>query len=495
MAAPARTPSVSDHFVPLTPGVTGMNVSTASGRTSRDQRLTRLAGLATIVALTVLLLLPALFNGYPILFPDTADYLLRSQTLIPSPLRALGYALWLRLAGGGTSLWLPVIAQSLLLAALVWRTVRIFGRPRLGAALGAALIMVVVTSIGWVSSKAMPDVFVATVILGVYLTACHWTALGIGGRALAIAAVAIGATMHLTNALVGAAALGAILVLRWEDRADRAARRAWVGAALLLVAATIGTRVYENVRREDAKLPFNGSVFVLSHLVETGLAQQLLQERCATEQFALCPVRDTLTRDAEMFVWRPENSPRWFVLHDDPALIREETTHILGGIVRHHPLALASSIVGYTARQLFSFRVNDEIWRHRNRTEVHRVIGLMYPSQLPVQERARQQENTLRLPWTPLVHLIAFLAAAAISLVLLRRERLAHRIQAANAAGFHVIVWVTLLANAAICANLASVFSRYQSRVSWLLPFAVVISLLERSQSTLRASESRTTHA
>jgi hypothetical protein len=112
-----------------------------------------------------------------------------------------------------------------------------------------------------------------------------------------------------------------------------------------------------------------------------------------------------------------------------------------------------------------------------------------------VEERARQQENTLRLPWTPLVHLIAFLAAAAISLVLLRRERLAHRIQAANAAGFHVIVWVTLLANAAICANLASVFSRYQSRVSWLLPFAVVISLLERSQSTLRASESRTTHA
>jgi hypothetical protein len=365
----------------------------------------------------------------------------------------------------------------------------------MAVALGAAVLMTVANSIGWVSSKAMTDVFVAMVILGVYLVACHWYTLGVAGRALAIASVAFGATMHLTNVLVGGAVLAAILVLRWPDRANRVVRRAWLGAALLLGASGGMTRAFEYVRRDATQQPFNGSMFVLSHLVETGLAQQLLQERCATEQFALCPVRDTLTRQVEMFVWRPETSPRWFVLHDDPTLIREETLHILGGMVRHHPLALASSVASYTARQLVTFRVNDEIWRHRNRTEVQRVIARMYPADLPVQERARQQENTLRLPWTPLVHLVAFLAAAGFSLVLLRRARSAHSIHATNAAGVHVIVWVTLIANAAICANLASVFSRYQSRVSWLLPFAVLLSLLERSRSATLLNEPRTTHA
>jgi hypothetical protein len=441
-----------------------------------------LAAAATIVVFTLLLLVPALFNGYPILFSDTADYLLRSETLLPSPIRAPGYAFWLRLTSGGATLWLPIIAQSLMLAALVWQTVRVFGRPRPAAALGGALTMTLMTSIGWVSSKAMPDVFVVMVVLGLYLIACHWPALGAPGRVVAVASVAVGATMHLTNALVGVAVLAAVLLLRRPERRVRAARQAWLGAALVLVAATIGTRSYDYVRRDRTQQPFNGSMFVLSHLVETGLAEQLLEERCATEQFALCPVRDTLTRQVEMFVWRPETSPRWFVLHDDPALIRDETMHLARGIVRHHPFALAGSIVDYTAQQLVTFRVNDEIWRHRNRTEVQRVIARMYPNDLPAQERARQQENTLRLPWTPLVHLVAFLAAAAFSLVLLRRERLARRIAATNAAGFHVVVWVTLVANAAICANLASVFSRYQSRVSWLLPFAVLLSLVERNK-------------
>ena len=39
---------------------------------------------------------------------------------------------------------------------------------------------------------------------------------------------------------------------------------------------------------------------------------------------------------------------------------------------------------------------------------------------------------------------------------------------------------IPLVVNAAICANLAAVFSRYQSRVSWLLPLAVIATLLER---------------
>jgi hypothetical protein len=494
MAAPARIPSVSDPYTPLTPGASGADAALATDGRPSPQNGRILATVAMSVAIAMVLLLPAIFNGYPILFSDTADYLLRSETLLPSPIRAPGYAFWLRFTSGGTGLWLPVVAQALMLSALAWQVVRVVGRPRPAATLGGALAMVLFTSVGWVSSKAMPDLFVAMVVLGLYLIACKWNALGAAGRALAIASVAVGATMHLTNALVGAAALAAMLALQLAERADRKALRPWTAAALLLVASAAGSRAYDYVRRDVAQ-PSNGGMFVLSHLVETGLAEQLLQERCEFERFALCAVRDTLTRPVEMFVWRPESSPRYLVLHNDPALIRSETLHLLRGIVRHHPFALAGSIVAYTARQFVTFRVNDEIWRHRNRTEVQRVIARMYPNELPAQERARQQANTLRLPWTPLVHLIAFLAAAAFSIVMLKREHAARRTTVGNVAGFHVMVWITLIANAAVCANLASVFSRYQSRVSWLLPFAVLLSLVERGTRRFAARDLSTAQA
>ena len=434
----------------------------------------------TIVGVTLALLLPALFNGYPILFSDTADYLLRSQSLIPSPIRAPGYALWIRLTSGGATLWLPVIAQALFLATLIARTLRLFGRPDARRTLGAGVVLTIGTSAGWVASKAMPDLFVAMVVLGLYLIAAHWERLGTGDRILAVASVLVGGTMHLTNILVGGAVLLALLMLRRVEPRTRAVRCGWIRAATLLVASAAITRGYEYLRRDTTETGWNGSMFVLSHLVESGLAERLLQDRCGVEQFALCPVRDTLTRSVDLFVWRPLQSPRYFVLHDDPALIREETSHILGGVVRHYPLALAGSIVSYTARQLVAFRVNDEIWRHRHRTEVQRVIMDIYPGDLPAQERARQQENTLRLPWTPLLHLIVFLAAAAFSLITLRRAFADRAITLADSTGLHVVVWVTLIVNAAICANLAAVFSRYQSRVSWLLPLAVIATLLER---------------
>ncbi|MFL5562123.1 MAG: hypothetical protein ACJ79K_11660 [Gemmatimonadaceae bacterium] len=484
MAAPARTRPVSDSFNPLTPGVAGLH-DVSSGRTDRSPRLRpAIASLATIAGLTMLLLLPAFFNGYPILFSDTADYLLRSETLLPSPIRAPGYAFWIRFTSAGSTLWLPVVAQAFFLAALLWQTLRAFGRAHPAETLGITFALTVGTSIAWVSSKAMPDVFVALVVLGLYLIACHWTKIGWFGRALSIAAVFVGSTMHLTNVLVGCAVLVVIFVLRRRGPVNRQTARTLTGATILLLASAVVTRGYESLRRDEPPQPFNGSMFVLSHLVETGLAQQLLQERCGSEQFALCPVRDTLTRSVDIFVWRPKESPRYFVLHDDPALIRAETSRLLGGIVRNHPLALAASVLGYTGRQLVAFRVNDEIWRHRHRTEVQRVIARMYPADLPAQEVARQQENTLRLPWTSMLHLVVFLACAAFSLVMLSRASIERELRIDNAVGLHVIVWVALIANAAICANLASVFSRYQSRVSWLLPFAVVITLLERG--TLR---------
>lgn len=483
MAAPPATRPIVDSLTPSTAG--GPRLSTpADGAGADDGAAAPAFAIAsaclTLAGLTLLLLLPALFNGYPVLFADTADYLLRSRTLSPSPIRAPGYAVWIRVTSAGLTLWLPVIAQSALIAALAWRTLRAVGKPGPFTIFAAGLALATGTSVAWASSKAMPDVFIAGLILGLYLVAAHWGAMGIAARTLAVAAVIVGGTMHLTNLVVGASALAAMILLG-KSVTPQLTRASWLRAGAALVAAAGLMRAFERAP-QDARpaAGSNSDVFVLSHLVETGLAQRLLQDRCGMESFALCPVRDTLTRQVELFVWRPEQSPRYLVLGDDPALIRRETRHILRGVVTHYPFALGASIVRYTGEQFLSFRVNDDIWRHERRTHVQRAIIAVFPGDLPAQEAARQQANTLRLPWTTAVHLVVFLAAVAFSLIVLLRAASARELALDRAAGLHVVVWVTLIVNAAVCANAASVFARYQSRVSWLLPFAVIATLVEQ---------------
>src|SRR5690348_4553339 len=127
MASTIPTRPAAGDYSPLTAAGTGTR-GEQDERSPRSLR-TGIAAVLTIAGVTLALLLPALFNGYPILFSDTADYMLRSQSLLASPIRAPGYALWIRLTAAGTTLWLPVVAQSLFLATLVVRTLRQFGRP------------------------------------------------------------------------------------------------------------------------------------------------------------------------------------------------------------------------------------------------------------------------------------------------------------------------------------------------------------------------------
>ena len=73
-----------------------------------------------VPAATLLLLGPALINGYPLVYADTGTYLTSGFQLgIPAD-RPLGYGLFCRLfSGDGLSLWGVVIAQALLSAVVL----------------------------------------------------------------------------------------------------------------------------------------------------------------------------------------------------------------------------------------------------------------------------------------------------------------------------------------------------------------------------------------
>src|SRR5689334_14140707 len=123
----------------------------------------------TYLLALVALLLPAIWNGFPLVYPDTGGYLARPLTGTLELGRSAFYGAFL-IAGSPLSFWPNIIAQAALVLWLIALTLRVNGlgrRPWL--LLGIVLVLTVATSLPWFASQMMPDVLFPAGVLAVYL--------------------------------------------------------------------------------------------------------------------------------------------------------------------------------------------------------------------------------------------------------------------------------------------------------------------------------------
>src|SRR6202158_961087 len=125
--------------------------------------------LGAYAAAVFLLLVPALWNGFPLLFFDTGGYLARpfDGTLAAGGSAVYGY--WLS-AGAFGNFWPVVIAQS---ALTVWIVALMLKSHGLGDKPLSLVVLVgllsVATPVPWLAGHLMPDLFAGLSVLALYL--------------------------------------------------------------------------------------------------------------------------------------------------------------------------------------------------------------------------------------------------------------------------------------------------------------------------------------
>jgi hypothetical protein len=125
-----------------------------------------------LAAGTLLLLLPALINGYPLVYPDTGAYLRQAIELHGAPDRPPYYSLLIFPMHLKLSLW-PVIAmQSLAIATAL----RVMVYSTIPGARGLHYLIVTAvltasTSVGWHADQIMPDAFTGLLAIVVFVIA------------------------------------------------------------------------------------------------------------------------------------------------------------------------------------------------------------------------------------------------------------------------------------------------------------------------------------
>ncbi|MEA2773303.1 MAG: hypothetical protein QOD93_6265, partial [Acetobacteraceae bacterium] len=126
----------------------------------------------TVPAAAMLLLWPAVWNGFPIVFADTGTYLSQAINHYAGWDRPIFYSLFMLPLHLTVTVWPVVVVQALLAAWVAWLVVRALAPDVSSIAfIAGAAALSICTWLPWLVSELMPDLFTPLLVLVLCLLA------------------------------------------------------------------------------------------------------------------------------------------------------------------------------------------------------------------------------------------------------------------------------------------------------------------------------------
>jgi hypothetical protein len=418
----------------------------------------------------IALVAPALWNGFPLIFPDTGGYMTRPLEGTLDLGRSALYGLFL-LAGIPFAFWPVAIVQSALAAWLIALSLRALGYGgRAWLAFAIVALLSVATSLPWLASQLLPDIWFPAAVLALFLLAFRSGRLALWECCLLIGVIAFASASHMAAAGLCVGLLAALWLLGRFPRFELP--RLHLSLAAVAVAAGVLLCPVSNwaITGTFGFTP-GGSSFLFGRLVEDGIVARYLEDRCPDAALRLCAYKADIPDDADDWLWDP-NSP--FRKLDGWEGIGNEERDIILATLARYPLLHFTTAIGDIFDQLTSFQT--EISLDDNLPTIGSITEWA-PQLLPQLMAARQQNGRIDVDDLNLVHVpVAALAMLGLVAVLAFRRRLKLPPDL-NALG--VVVLISLVINAAICAICSHAVDRYQSRLTPLALFALTLFAIE----------------
>lgn len=414
------------------------------------------------------LLAPGLWNGFPLIFPDTGGYLARPFEHTLEMGRSAFYGVFLAL-GVPFDFWPNVVAQAAATLWLIILTLRAHGFggcPLL--ALGIVLVLAIGTALPWYAGQLMPDIFFPAAVLALHLLAFRNDALGRWERLGLAAVIAFSIPTHMA---ILALCLGIIVALLLLSRITvLALPRPRLTLASAAVAAGIALSLLTNLA-VAGKFIFTpgGESFLFGRLIDDGMIARYLKEHCPDPSLKLCAYADKLPAEADDWLWG--NETPFYKLGGWQDYAAEER-RIIADTLLLYPGQHVVNAIRAVLWQLVLFKsdVTTNPWHN---APAMGVFEQLTPQLLPRLRAARQQAEPFDLRPINILHVpIAALSAAGLvaAFVLRRRWHIAPPAQALCAT-----VLIALFINAAISGIFSHAVDRYQNRLMPLATLAVIV--------------------
>ena len=434
-----------------------------------------LARAGAILLGAMLMMWPAIFNRYPLLYPDSMTYLANGSPVARAlflhqlsdyyGMRSFIYSLVILPFHWNATLWPIVALQALLTAYVIWLVVRSI-LPKRTALWYLALVafLSLLTSASWFVSLIMPDILGPVLYLSIYLLVFARDTLSrperIGAAAIACWAVASHAT-HLMLAVGICLLLAALWVIFRKGFMSGRLKALGEVAAIVMIAAVaqvaLNSYLYGKPSLNGERPPF-----LTARLIADGPGRWYLEQHCSEMRFAGCGRLRDLSHDSDQFLWADDGVWKTSSSHAQEQMLNEEIPFALATL-RTYPRAQLSKSASNFWQQLSTFEIgfDPNHWMVQQFDEV-------LPSGKARFLQSRQAANDLPFDFLSMIQnwtVVVSLALIVIFGILLWRR------WTPRLAGLALVIIPAVLANAFVTGVLSTVEDRYQSRVVWLIPF------------------------
>lgn len=409
--------------------------------------------------------LPAVVNGYPLLFWDSGLYISGLRGNFPGMPVYYKLLVWVISTPPG-GLWLVVLVQSAVTTWILLLTMRAAGMVSVWATACAAAAVMAFTQLPWLASWIMPDLFGGLGILALFLLVFCRDQLARVEAAALLVLLAFSALAATANLLLFAATGTLALVLQ-RAVADPAPRSSWVWGACLIGAVVVLAVLPNAMLYGKPSINAGGSALFFSRTVDTGIMQPYLRAHCPTLSAPVCaqlPAIEASSPGGQPFLWDgPADAlDAW---HDpDGSIGRIATAAAFSDLPKLAAFALGD-IAGLAARPVLEYHAHGEFVPLDADDEGPRqTIEQRYPDQLAQFLSARQQLGTLRNYFPAPLYLATSLLGYALLLLSLTFSFRAHPRLAMLALA--TLAFVTL--GLVIHGGLVGAYARYHAKLGWV---------------------------
>ena len=421
---------------------------------------------AAAIAIPLMLIAPALWNGYPLLQWDTGGYLARWYEGYLVPSRSTVFGLYLHF-GQDSRFWINLGIQALATLWILQLTLRVFGMMRPLRLLAVSTALILTTALPWLASTLLTDIFTGLSVLALFVLVLHGDKISGIEKCSLFAFVAFCAATHSATlaVLLGLCCTG--WVVRPFLRPRIAVSGLAQGSLTIVAGAAMLLSANFALSGQVAWTP-GGYGVAFGRMLQDGIVAQYLRDYCPQQKLKLCPYRNELPATADQFLW---GNSMFNTLGRFKGM-NDEMSFIVTRSLAEYPRWNAEAALAATARQLVRVATGEGTngWI----PHTYGIIERYLPEQLTPMRAARQQHwqldftaiNRLHIP----VALTSMLLVVAILATAIWRRRLDDLTLLA------ATVSLALLGNALVCGVISGPHDRYGARMAWVATFAVLIA-------------------
>ena len=420
------------------------------------------------VAIPLMLVLPALWNGYPLLQWDTGGYLARWYEGYLVPSRSTVFGLYLHF-GQDSNFWINMGIQALATLWIVQLTLRVFDILRPWPLTAISLALILTTALPWLASTLLTDIFTGLSVLALFILVVHGSRISTIEKWSLFAFTAFAASTHSATlaVLLGLCGAGWIAVPFLRGRI--AVSGLLQGSLTLVAGAAMLLSANFALSGQLAWTP-GGYGVAFGRMLQDGIVKRYLDDHCPQQKLKLCPYRNELPATADRFLWGSSifnTLGRFKGLNDEMGLIVRQS-------LVEYPLRQAEAAIVATAQQLVLVGTGEgtNVWIGHT----YGIIERYLPAQVKPMRAAYQQNHDIDFPAINRLHvpvaLGSMLAVAAIFAMAIWRRRLDDLTLLA------ATVTLALLGNAFVCGVISGPHDRYGARLAWVASFVALIALV-----------------